>query len=196
MSHDDTISIRNFELIRAQSIDNTSFNSMVMASLDHGIDGTSPKWINSKFKNRTVRAKVRGVSSVMEVRRGCPQGGVLLPLLWNMVIDGLLRCLENHVLWAQGFAYDVVVLINGQFLSTICELMQNTLYLVQRWCGQVGLSVNPNKTTAILSNLDGFIKPRLFGIELELQTQVKYLGGIQDFGLTDYRITGSPQNRT
>jgi hypothetical protein len=60
--------------------------------------------------------------------------------------------------------------------------MQNALYLVQTWWGQVGLSVNPNKTTAILStknrNLDGFIKPRLFGIELELQTQVKYLMGV------------------
>jgi hypothetical protein len=60
--------------------------------------------------------------------------------------------------------------------------MQNALYLVQRWCEQVGLSVNPNKTTAILftknRNLDGFIKTRLFGIELEMQTQVKYLGVI------------------
>jgi retron-type reverse transcriptase len=95
-----------------------------MATLDHGVDGTSTKWIGSMLKNRTVRAEIRGVSSVMEVRRGCPQGGVLSPLLWNMVIDGLLRCLENHGLWAQGFAYDVVVLINRKFLSTICELVR------------------------------------------------------------------------
>jgi hypothetical protein len=46
------------------------------------------------------------------------------------------------------------------------------------------LSVNPNKTTAILftknRNLNGFIKPTLFGCELELQNQVKYLGVILD----------------
>jgi Reverse transcriptase (RNA-dependent DNA polymerase) len=99
---------------------------------DHDVDGTSTKWIDSMLKNRTVRAEVRGVSSMMEIRRGCPQGIVLSPLLWNMVIDGVLRCLENHGLWAQSFADDVV-LINGKFLSTICELMQNALHLVQRW---------------------------------------------------------------
>jgi hypothetical protein len=56
----------------------------------------------------------------MEVR----QGGVPSPLLWNMHIDSLLRCLRNQGLWAQGSADDVVSLINGKFLSTICELMQ------------------------------------------------------------------------
>jgi hypothetical protein len=46
------------------------------------------------------------------------------------------------------------------------------------------LSVNPNKTTAILftnnRNPYGFFKPRLFVIELELKHQVKYLGLILD----------------
>ena len=77
-----------------------------------------------------------------------------------------------------------MILINGKFLNTVCELMQRALYLVQEWCEQVGLSVNPNKTTSILftknRNFDGFIKPSLFGSELELQTQVKYLGVILD----------------
>jgi hypothetical protein len=41
------------------------FNSMVMAGLNHGVDGTSTKWIDFMLKNRTVRFEVRGVSSVM-----------------------------------------------------------------------------------------------------------------------------------
>jgi Reverse transcriptase (RNA-dependent DNA polymerase) len=66
------------------------------------------------------------------------------------VIDSLLRRLGNQGPWAQGFADDVVILINGKFLSTVCELMHRALSLVQDWCEEVGLSVNPNKTTAIL----------------------------------------------
>ena len=101
-----------------------------------------------------------------------------------MVIDTLLRRLSDHGFWAQGFADDVVILINGKFLNTVCELMQRALHLVQEWCEQVGLSVNPNKTTSILftknRNFDGFIKSSLFGSELELQNQVKYLGLILD----------------
>jgi Reverse transcriptase (RNA-dependent DNA polymerase) len=103
---------------------------------------------------------------------------------WNMVIDTLLRRLRDQGFWAQDFADDVVVLINGIFLNTVSELMQRALNLVQKWCEEVGLSVNPNKTTVVLftqnRNLDGYKKPTLFGREIELQNQVKYLGVILD----------------
>jgi hypothetical protein len=36
------------------AFDNASFNLMVMASLDHGVDGSSTKWIDSMLKNRTT----------------------------------------------------------------------------------------------------------------------------------------------
>jgi hypothetical protein len=55
----------------------------------------------------------------MMVRRGCPQGGVLSQLLWNMVINSFLRRLNNKSLWAQGFADDIAIVINGKFLSTV-----------------------------------------------------------------------------
>jgi Reverse transcriptase (RNA-dependent DNA polymerase) len=154
------------------AFDNASFDSMITASYDHTVDNMTTKWIDSMLKYRAVRAEIRGVSSTMKVRRGCPQGGVLSPLLWNMVIDSLLRRLEEQGLWAQGFADDVVILINGKYLGTVCELMQSALLIVQEWCEQVGLSVNPNKTTAILftnkRNLNGYKTPIIFGKELEL----------------------------
>jgi hypothetical protein len=63
----------------------------------------------------------------MMVRRGCPHGGVLSPLLWNMVINFLLNRLNNESLWAQGFANVIAIVINGKFLRTVYELMQKTL---------------------------------------------------------------------
>jgi Reverse transcriptase (RNA-dependent DNA polymerase) len=78
----------------AGAFDNASFDSMITASHEHDVDDLSMKWIGSMLKNRTVRAEIRGESSMMEVRRGCSQGGVLSPLLWNMFIDGLLRNLK------------------------------------------------------------------------------------------------------
>jgi hypothetical protein len=44
-----------------------------------------------------------------------------------MVINSLLgRRLNNDSLWAQGFADDIAIVINGKFLSTVCELIQKS----------------------------------------------------------------------
>jgi hypothetical protein len=118
------------------------------------------------------------------VRRGCPQGGLLSPLLWNMVINSLLVRLNNESPWAQGFADDIAIVSNGKFLSTVCELIQNALFIVQTWCWGVGLSVNADKTSMVIftnnKKIVGFKKPILFETELQLKNQVKYLGVIQD----------------
>jgi hypothetical protein len=66
------------------------------------------------LSNRMVQTKIRGVSSTMMFSRGCLQGGVLSPLLWNMVINSLLVRLNNESLWAQGFADDITIVIIGK----------------------------------------------------------------------------------
>jgi ribonuclease HI len=170
------------------AFDNTSFDAIKMACDEHYVHSTPSRWIDSMLKHRIVRAEVRGVSSTMIVRKGCPQGGVLSPLLWNMVIDGLIRRLNDAHLWAQGFADDVAIVIIGKFLSTVCDLMQNAMDIVQNWCNEVGLSVNADKTTTVLftrnRRLVGYTEPTLFGRAIGLKDQVKYLGVILDNKLT------------
>jgi hypothetical protein len=96
----------------------------------------------------------------------------------------LLGRLNNKSLWAQGFADDIAIVINGNLLSTIYELMQKALFIVQTSCREVGMSVNAEKTSMVLftnnRKLVGFKKPILFGTELQLKNQVKYLRVILD----------------
>jgi hypothetical protein len=110
------------------------------------------------------------------VRRGCPQRGILSPLMLNMVINSLLGCLNNESLWVQRLADDIAIFNNEKFLSMVCELLQKGLFIVQTWCREVGLSVNADKTSMVLftnnRKLVGFKKPILFGTELQLKTQV------------------------
>jgi hypothetical protein len=67
-----------------------------------------------------------------------------------MVINSLLVRLDNESLWAQGFADDIAIVINEKFLSTVCELMQKALFILQTWCRGVGLSINADKTSMVL----------------------------------------------
>jgi hypothetical protein len=50
----------------------------------------------------------------------------LSPLLWNMVVDGLLRRLHNAHYQAQGYA-------KGKFVSTLCDRMQGRTGHITRW---------------------------------------------------------------
>jgi hypothetical protein len=100
------------------------------------------------------------------------------------VADSLLNRLRNCNCFVKGFADDVVILISGKFLSTICDLMHRALNCLQNWCGEIVLNVNADKTFMVLftkrRNLEGFFAPKLFDTELILNNQVKYLGVILD----------------
>jgi hypothetical protein len=77
---------------------------------DHEVPFTISRWIAA------ISVEVRS------------QGGILSPLLWNMVIHSLLGRLNNESLWAQGFA-DIAIGINVKLLSTVCavcELIRNS----------------------------------------------------------------------
>jgi hypothetical protein len=42
-----------------------------------------------------------------------PTGGVLSPLLWNLVVDELLACINDQGFCAMGFADDIVIIVQG-----------------------------------------------------------------------------------
>jgi hypothetical protein len=62
--------------------------------------------------------------------------------------------------------------------------MQTAMNIVQNLCSELELSVNADKTTIVLFTNKrlriGFKKPKLFGQEIELKNQVKYLGVLLD----------------
>jgi hypothetical protein len=68
------------------------------------------------------------------VARGCPQEGILLPLLWSLVVDELIRGLKENGCYTLGYADDIVTIIHGKFLNTTSELQQDALSVVQQWC--------------------------------------------------------------
>ena len=110
------------------AFDNVSFLSMMEAARAHGVPPFISNWMNEMLRNRILCSSLR----CAEVRKlsicGCPQGGVLSPLLWNLVADGLLRKLNGLGLPTYGLADDYLVLIIGFSIPTIFDLMQHCHY--------------------------------------------------------------------
>lgn len=137
---------------------------------------------------RILTSELNGYKFQRVAGSGCPQGGIISPLLWNLVVNSLLQTLSDEGFEVIGFADDVAVLVRGRFLSTVFDRIQRALRIVERWCRDSGLSVNPSKTSIVL-----FTKKRklelgktllLFNKELSLTSTVKFLGLILDSKLS------------
>src|ERR1700761_5891355 len=100
-----------------------TFRAIAKACRDHGIDETTIGWIMRMLKCRVVSAYLGSSKVTIYVRKGCPQGGILPPLLYCLVKDGLLSLLNDLGIYTQGFADDLATLIIGFCLSTVCNLM-------------------------------------------------------------------------
>jgi len=78
-----------------RAFNNTSYDSMCEALARHGVDYTIVRWIRATLEGRLATAALGGDSRSVAVSRGCPQGGVLSPLLWCLVVNELLARLND-----------------------------------------------------------------------------------------------------
>ena len=122
--------------------------------------------------NRDIQSNLSDSTVEKQVKNGCQQGGVISPLLWNLVIDELLNILNATGIWCQAYADDVAICITAKDIHTASELMRNALAKVEKWCNKVNLSVNPQKTELMSFTKRRkyqFVEPKLFDTRLPLR---------------------------
>lgn len=145
-------------------------------------------WIKCMLSNRSINFSHLGKVMKVEATRGTPQGGVLSPLLWIIVVNDLLWKLHSNGFNAIGYADDLQIGCRGKYLGTLSELTQTALEIVETWCVGVGLRINPTKSEIIVftnkRNFTGYKNPVIFGNEIQRRTEVKYLGVILDSKLS------------
>ena len=85
------------------------------------------------------------------MRRGCPQGGVLSPFLWNLIVDDLLKYTASKIpTYLQAFADDLFSLSEGDELDIIRSRTQKTIDTIETWCQSKGLKISALKTQIVL----------------------------------------------
>jgi hypothetical protein len=60
-------------------------------------------------------ATLNEISARFAISRDCPQGGVLSPLLWCLVVNDLLTRLSGGGVFIEGYADDICLLAVGKF---------------------------------------------------------------------------------
>jgi hypothetical protein len=116
------------------AFDRTSFDTIIQAAGRHGIEPVVCRWICAMLENWNISATLSGEIHKVSAARGCPQRGVLSPLLWSLVVDDFIWGLNILGYYTVGYADDITILINGKFPHTLSEVLQIYLYIFQQWC--------------------------------------------------------------
>ena len=138
-------------------------------------------WYGYYLKNRNVSMSLGNKTVQRSITRGTPQGGILSPLMWNLLFDVLLTRLQGlSAVKPYGYADDGMFLVSGICPETLVDLAQPAIDCAVAWGEENDLSFSTRKTAVVLftrkRNLKLSKKLRMNGEELEYTKEVKYLG--------------------
>ena len=115
-------------------------------------------------------------------------GGVLSPLLWNLVIDDLLILWEDKNGHMQAFADDVTALHTARSIDDLYGQAQDTLIEVENWATERGLRFSHMKTEIVIftnrRRLETDAQLTFYGHTMEIKGSAKYLGIVIDSKLS------------
>ena len=131
-----------------------------------------------KYRHLTVTHK--DITKRIRIKRGCPQGGILSPFLWNLVVDDLLKFSAKEIPgYLQAFADDLVTLAEGSDTGVIWQRTQKTINTIEKWCDTKGLNISALKTKIVMFTWNRNWKMRpisVGGNTITLSKTVKFLG--------------------
>lgn len=134
------------------------------------------------LENRKIIFDGLNVKIVMESNRGCPQGSVLGPTIWNLVFDTYLRVEKEEGVERIAYADDCVIVIAGNKRRELEDKADKEMRKLEAWMEENNLIISVNKTEAIL--IKGKLKReptvKYKGKTIAFKKQVKYLGIILD----------------
>lgn len=115
-----------------------------------------------------------------KVERGCPQGSVSGPVIWNLCMDDLLQKLMDNDYDIVAYADDLLILIQADNRAELERNAISAMELVVDWGEDVGVSVSWVKTNMMLlkGRLSDTRTPnvRIRGQKIKHVKKVKYLG--------------------
>ncbi len=112
-------------------------------------------WIDNFLTGRKIRVRVGADHADHQIiENGSPQGSVISPILFNIMIDTLYETLsqsdpEDQVDHSQ-FADDSSIWHVHHNLNVSLGIMQNTLDKISVWQNEWGFKISPLKTEAVI----------------------------------------------
>ena len=132
------------------AFDTVSGDAIINAMVERGISESIIAWYEQYIMNRIATINVQNCSKTIALNRGCPQGGCLSTLAWNLVFDQLLDAFKRHGVNIVGFADDACLLVSGESLGHLYRRMNTALRTLSEWAEQRGLVISQENTVGMI----------------------------------------------
>jgi hypothetical protein len=101
-----------------------SFNAATNAMRRRGLPEHITKWYEHFLHHQVSTFELDGKFYTRELKTGCPQGGCLSPLIWNVNFDPILKKLNKGPVKVIGFVDDALFIITGHVPGIMATLHQ------------------------------------------------------------------------
>jgi hypothetical protein len=141
--------------------------------------------LKSYLSDRTVTLTQGSVSVHKLITKGCPQGSVLGPTLWNFMLDPLIDSEWPEGIKVVAYADDLAIIVTSDSRQTLINTAQSALDRVAEWAHENKLRVSEDKTVWMVHKSPPRvhhrdIKLRLYGKPIKNVQNQRYLGIIID----------------
>lgn len=171
----------------AKAFDNVDVAAVVRQLTGMGITGQVQTFIWNFLHNRSLQVRLGStLSEPRQSHRGLPQGCVLSPLLFNLVMAGLPSALTKlpKQVDISLYADDICLWVSGHKCSNLKTIMQAAISSTQEYLATVGLAISAEKTAFMvipgLRRRAGPVILSLGDIRLRRVRRYKFLGVIID----------------
>ena len=171
----------------SQAFDTVWHQGVLIKLKEMGLNGYLPNFIKGFLKNRQISVRTGAhTSSPHQLKSGVPQGSVLSPTLFTILINDLFENLPTNV-QSSLFADDGAIWTTSDNLNEATNNIQEALNAIVKWTDSWGLTLSENKTQAIIFTTKRYNNPILLTIKstpIHFENSIKYLGMYFDTRLT------------
>ena len=146
-----------------------------------GLPSNCYNWITQYLHNRTCQVRIGNVlSSEVTFRAGVPQGAIISPILFNIMVSDLPKQQDIEII---SYADDITLVTTSTNINTAKKNMQAYLNTLVNYFNSWGMQLNPGKSKMQVFHkrrtkidyslrIGGIILPsratkRLLGIEID-----------------------------
>jgi ribonuclease HI len=171
------------------AFNNVTHQAIIKAMKEAKFPPEIVNWYGNYTQGRSCEIKLGLKTFKRFLKDGTSQGGILSPIIFNLVINILLLIIQKAKMLGIAFADDAMAGDAGKCLEAILNKLQMTLNNIVKALDETGMKFSPEKTAVVIFakksiTTENLPKLTMYGRQIEFQSQVKYLGVTFDNKLT------------